>query len=693
MKKFQFGKNSYLLNFVVDDDNKIYLINDKIDKTVLTDDQKWALEHSSNIVEIQISGRATTIHSGDRYIGCSESNTLKYVSHRISKFEYGRVLEIIQKNDICEVKSIYKEYKDAKTIQSYTKVKNISNNEFYLEYVSSFVQYGVINFDRFDKATLSTPSNSWFLECQWKKNTFQNLGVISPSTIKTFKAYKISNTGMWSTKNYLPMGLIQDKKYHQNILFQIEANGSWNYEIGDFTKTITLNLSGPSLQENGWMKKLCPNEEFETVKCAITSSKTEGEVFDNITKYRRNIVHRKNDAKELPVIFNEYMFASWNDPSFETAKALAPTAKKLGADYFVIDCGWHDEEPNPFYHIGKWNESKTKYPLGLNNTLDFIRSLGLKVGLWLEPEVVGYLGDAKELWTDDCFFQRNGKPLIISNRYQLDFRNPKVYNYLLNKISEIKEKYNVDYFKFDYNIEPGMGTDYNSDSLGDGLLENNRMYHKFIEELGNKYPDLVIESCASGGNRLDYLTLDNVNMVSTSDQTNYALYPYIVANILTAVLPEQAGVWSYPRNENMKDEEIDDECIAMNMINSMIGRVHLASKLYLLDETKQRLVKEGIDCYNYLKQYRENSLPFYPKGLAKFLDKHLAFGYKNETKAILFVYNMKGKEEINVKIKNMKSCKLIYPFNANDVYEINNDNLIFKPKRELVARVFEIDFK
>ena len=693
MKKFQFGKNSYLLNFVIDDDNKIYLINEKIDKNVLTADQKWALEHSSYIVEVQISGRATTIHSGDRYIGCSESNTLHYVSHKISKFEYGRVLEIIQKNDICEVKSIYKEYKDAKTIQSYTKVKNISNDEFCLEYVSSFVQYGVINFDRFDKATLSMPSNSWFLECQWKKNTFQNLGVISPSTIKTFKAHKISNTGMWSTKNYLPMGLIQDKKYHQNILFQIEANGSWNYEIGDFTKTITLNLSGPSLQENGWMKKLCPNEEFETVKCAITSSKTEEEVFDNITKYRRNIVNRKNDAKELPVIFNEYMFASWNDPSFETAKALAPTAKKLGANYFVIDCGWHDEEPNPFYHVGKWNESKTKYPLGLNNTLDFIRSLGLKVGLWLEPEVVGYLGDAKELWTDDCFFQRNGKPLIISNRYQLDFRNPKVYNYLLNKISEIKEKYNVDYFKFDYNIEPGMGTDYNSDSLGDGLLENNRMYHKFIDELGNKYPDLVIESCASGGNRLDYLTLDNVNMVSTSDQINYALYPYIVANILTAVLPEQAGVWSYPRNENMKDEEIDDECIAMNRINSMIGRVHLASKLYLLDETKQRLVKEGIDCYNYLKQYRENSLPFYPKGLAQFLDKHLAFGYKNENKAILFVYNMKGKETINVKIKNMKSCKLIYPLNTNDVYEINNDNLIFKPKRELVARVFEIDFK
>lgn len=690
MKKFTFAKKSYPLNFVIDEEN-IYLYKDIKPSINLTKDQEWVLKHSSFICEVQISGRPTTIHSGDRYIGCSETNSLKYVSHKIKNYEDGSLLTIVQRNDICEVTSYYREYSEEKVVRCYSKIKNISNKEFWLEYISSFVQYGVINFDRFDKATLSIPSNSWFMECQWKKNTFQQLGIVSPSLLKTFKAYKVSNTGMWSTKNYLPMGLIQDKKYHQNILFQVEANGSWNMEFGDFTKNITMNLSGPSLQENGWMKKLNPNEEFETVKCAITSAKSEEQVFVNMTNYRRKIVYRKNDSIDLPVIFNEYMFASWNDPSFETAKNLAPAAKKLGADYFVVDCGWHDEEPNPFYHVGKWNESKTKYPEGFNKTLDYVRSLGLKVGLWMEPEVVGYLGDAKELWTDDCFFQRNGKPLIISNRYQLDFRNPKVYNGLLDKFDEIYNKYQIDYVKFDYNIEPGMGTDLNADSLGDGLLENNRKYHDFIDEIGRRYPNLVIESCASGGNRLDYLTLDNVNLVSTSDQTDYSLYPYIVANILTAVLPEQAGIWSYPRSENMKEEDIDEECIAMNMINSMIGRVHLASKLYLLDENKQQIIKEGIDCYNYLKKYRHNSVPYYPKGLANFGDKSLAFGYRSNNKAILFVYNMKGKDNINIKINGAKEVKLLYPINVDTNYEFNNSTLTFKPQRELIARVFEID--
>ena len=689
MKTFVFAKDSYPLNFIINED-KIYLQKKIKPSDNLTEDQKWVLEHSSFICEVQISGRVSTIHAGDRYIGCSETNTLKYVSHKITKLDDGSLLTIVQKNDICEVTSFYREYSEEKVIRCYSKIKNISNKEFWLEYISSFVQYGVVGFDRFDKATISIPNNSWFMECQWKKNTFQHLGIVSPNPIKTFKAYKISNTGMWSTKNYLPMGLIQDKKYHQNTLFQVEANGSWNMEFGDFTKTVTMNLSGPSLQENGWMKKLNPNEEFETVKCAITNAKTEEEAFVNMSRYRRKIVYRKNDAITLPVIFNEYMFASWNDPSFETASLLAPAAKKTGVEYFVIDCGWHDEEPNPFYHVGKWNESKTKYPEGLIKTLDFIRSLGLKVGLWMEPEVVGYLGNAKELWTDDCYFQRNGKPLVISNRYQLDFRNPKVYNGLLNKFDEIMNKYHIDYVKFDYNIEPGVGTDYNADSFGDGLLQNNRRYHDFIDEIGRRYPDLIIESCASGGNRLDYLTLDNVNLVSTSDQTDYTLYPYIIANILTAVLPEQAGIWSYPRSTNMKEEDIDNECIAMNMINTMIGRIHLASKLYLLDEEKQLLIKEGIDCYNYLKQYRKDAVPFYPIGLANYGDKHLAFGYKNGDKAILFIYSIKDTKDIKITLKGAKNVKLLYPIKEKTNYEFNNQELVFKPHRKLIARVFEI---
>ena len=690
MKKFSFGNKAYKLNFVIDED-KIYLYDDD-NLESLTPEQQRELKHNSVICEVQISGRKTEMHAGDRHIGCSESKSLKYVEHSIIDVDYGKQLEIVQRNDICEIRTFYRLYDEADTIQCYSRVKNISSINFSIEYISSFVKYGILGCDRYDKAIISIPNNSWFMECQWKKYTFQDLGIISPNIIKTFKSYKVSNTGSWSTKNYLPMVLIEDLKESRTQLYQIEANGSWSYEVGDFTNLIVLNLSGPTLQENGWIKELKPQEEFETVKVSLTEAKNIEKTFENITKYRRMICTRLND-KDLPIIFNEYMFASWNDPSFETALALAPTAKKLGAEYYVIDCGWHDEEQNPFYHVGKWEESKRKYPDGLTKTLDYLRSLGLKVGLWLEPEVVGYFGDAKELWTDDCYFQRNGKPLIVSNRYQLDLRNEKVYKKLMEKISYIIDFYHLDYMKFDYNIEIGIGTDLNSNSLGDGLLEYNRSYIKFMEELGNKFPKLIIESCASGGNRIDYLTLSNVNLASTSDQTNYRLYPYILSNLLTAILPEQAGVWSYPKSLDMDEKDIDLECVAMNMINSLIGRVHLASKLYLLPIAHQVMVKKGLEIYQYLKQIRKDCVPFYPLGLSNYNDPYLAFGYQNESKAILFVYNMTNEEEIKINLDKFENLKLIYPLDLESNYKFEEGTLTFKPNRKFIARVFELDKK
>jgi alpha-galactosidase len=339
-----------------------------------------------------------------------------------------------------------------------------------------------------------------------------------------------------------------------------------------------------------------------------------------MTIYRRQIITNNFDHSHCPIIFNEYMFASWNCPSHQTALSLAPTAKKLGAEYYVIDCGWHDEIENPFYHVGRWEESRTKYPEGLKKTLDFIRSLGLKPGLWLEPEVVGAQGDAISIWDKDCYFHRDGKPLIVSNRYQLNFSNAKVIEFFIRKIDELVQRYGVEYFKFDYNIEPGIGFDQADQSLGDALLEHNRAYHHFIDMITKRHPHVIFEGCASGGNRMDYLTLDNVHLVSTSDQTDYLIYPYIVANILTAVLPTQAAIWCYPKIESISSEDTTFEQINLNIINCLIGRVHLASKLNLLCEEQQAFIARGMAYYHQLDELRNEGVPYFPNGLVSLGD-------------------------------------------------------------------------
>lgn len=691
MKKISFGDHKIRFHFVIDDDRNINFYDDL--PSDLTESQKWLLTHKSNPVEIHISGHPTIDHCGDRYIFTSESLTLKYIRHYYIKDDDSKTLVIVQKNKYLKVLSYYQLYYNTHVIRCYNEVINISKETLTLEYVSSFAKKDMIGYHHFDKATLSIPHNSWFLECQWKSYRLMDIGIVSINEIKNFKKFCLSNTGAWSSKNYLPMGMLFDPITHTNFLWQIEANGSWSYELGDFVGNVTLNLSGPTFQENGWSKRLKPKERFVSVKVAITKARNYEQCLANMTHYRRKIVRKANDHDHNPIIFNEYMLASWNCPSDMTAHQLAPTAIKLGAEYFVIDCGWHDEIKDPFYYVGKWEESHSKYPEGLKKTLGYIRQLGLKPGLWLEPEVVGALGDAQEIWDEDCFFHRFQKRLVISNRYQLDFRNKKVQSFFEAKIDQLVNEFHVEYFKLDYNIEPGMGMDSKDQSFGDALLEHNRAYHSFIERIGRKYPHIIIESCASGGNRLDYLTLDNVNIVSTSDQIKFDIYPYIIANILSAVIPEQAGIWCYPMLENAKEEDITYEDININILNSIIGRVHLASKLYLLSKEKQDFIKEGMLFYHQLDEFKKGAVPIFPLGFASYGDSHLCFGLRNGNKAYLWVYNMRGTKDISISLKKVKKVTVAFPKKLPTNYELKGHKLIVHPLKTMMARLFEVEYE
>lgn len=689
METIVFGGKNTRLEFGLTGD-RIILKGGAYD--ALDADAKRLADEKSNLCEIQISGRATSEHTGDRHIFCSESESLKYVFHKTEETPFGRRLTVGQTNGVVFVRSCYDYYEGTETIRCYSEVKNVSPESLSLEYISSFVVYGLTERDRYDKCRLYVPHNGWFSEGMWRSYRLSELGICNGNPIRSFKKFCISNTGSWSTKNYIPMGILEDKPRKRCMLWQIESNHSWGYEIGDFGGSVTLNLSGACLNENGFLKILEPGESFETCKAAVTCGRGLQEVIENITRYRRRISVKIGAEKELPIVFNEYMYASWCCPSEKTAKELAPCAKRAGADVFVIDCGWHDETENPFYHIGRWRESEKKYPDGLKNTLDYLKSLGLKTGLWIEPESAGVFGDAKDLYGEGDFFSRGGKTLLLSKRFQLDFRSERVRDYLSGTIDRMVNVLGADYIKFDYNIEAGVGTDYRSDSLGEGLSSHAAAYFGWFKGLTEKYPQVIFETCASGGSRMDYLTLSVSDLVSTSDQTDYLKYPYIVSNILSFVLPEQAGIWSYPWADCMREEEIDEECVAMNMVNSLVGRIHLASKLYKLNDTQFSLVREGTDFYKKTERFKRSALPWYPRGFSKNGDKTLAFGLKGDKKALLFVYNMSGENRVRVRIGRARSVCVGYPRALKTRFTLDCGVLTVLFDGRPQARIFEITY-
>lgn len=661
----------------------------KIDRT---DTEKYEYARQLNqLCEVQIRGRMTHGHCGGRHLQSSESGKFQYVSHSMEENDRGITLKIVQKSDIARLSTYFCVYKGTNTFRTWNEIENISSEEFTLEYIGTYGKLMITDPNSFAATEFWLPTNGSYCECQWSRASLATYGVFGGHNVKSFKKLCISNTGTWSTKTYLPMGALKEKN-GKFTMWQIEANGSWSYELSDLYDSLTLHLNGPSFEEHNWQKTLRPGEKFETVKAAVTQGKSFNEVTANMTLYRRAITEKNRLLS--PIVFNEYMYASWNSPSEKTAEKLIPAAKSFGADYYVIDCGWHDEEADPFYYIGKWQESVSRYPGGLKRTIGLIKKAGMQAGLWMEPEVIGAEGDAFQLYGKDAYFSRTGKTLGISRRYQLDFRCTEVRERLNRIIDKLVNEYGITYLKIDYNIEAGVGTDYNAESCGDGLLDHNRAYIGWLKNIRQKYPFLTIENCASGGNRMDYLTLANCDMQSTSDQIDYKVYPYIAANMFTALLPEQAAVWAYPAS-HADESQPDCEQVIMNMVNGLAARMHLASKLYLLNEENTELVKEAVELSKSIDGFRTISLPWFHKDRTVTMDDgHVVYGLRSGKTILVFAYRMSGEEEVKIEIDEpIRDAKIIYPKNIPTEMCCGDKIVTLKLQKKYMARIIEITCK
>lgn len=653
-------------------------------------------------VQAQIAGEDKPSHAGVKAAFTSEGSRFCYVSHKLAENR----LEIIQRTALLEAKSVFEGFDDSAAVHIYTEYKNISEGEIVLEEASSFLLpcIGECGRANAENTFLWRFVQSHHAECQPCRSSFYSYG-FSDEKACGQKRIAFANIGSWSAKEELPQGIVQ--ACGRCLMFQIESNNTWYYEIADADGFFYLYLSGGTQAFGDRIKKLRPGEVYSAVKTALAEAGDMQSAIGEMTKYRRHIAGRCEADKNLPVIFNEYMHLSWDSPSEERTREYALAAAEAGADYYVIDCGWHDEEPGKeiYPYVGKWRESRTRFPHGIRKTTDYIRLLGMKAGLWIEPEIIGCkCEEMLEYYDDDCFVQRHGKRICVMGRYFLDYRNPKVIGYMTETIRRMAEDYGADYIKLDYNQDMGAGTELNADSAGEGLEQCAKAYLKWIDGLRRRFPDVLFETCASGGLRMDYETLKHFSVVSTSDQTDYKKYPYIAGNILSAVLPEQAAVWSYPvgspagpdgdffPTEEWVRENISEEQVIMNMINSFLGRMHLASHIGLLPEAKISLVREGVGYYKRLTESKKGSLPVFPLGFTSFGEPCAAAGFQKGDTVYLAVWNLGGQRDLCVPFgRRIKKVSVGYPEALPVGLEQRDDLLFVRFTEDYQARFLEIE--
>lgn len=661
-------------------------------------DEKEAFQrHSHPIIEMQITGQSSTNSHAYRHNASSEAEYLRYASHSVSENKEGKLLQI-EMSGRFGLTAVYSMqfYKNIDVVRVYSEIKNEGAEDVGIEYVTSFIYDGICKNGKqpyYDKTDIWIPHNSWSNEAQWHKEDAADLGL----SIMPVSGYNLSGSGnnryaygstvSWSTCQYLPIAVAEDRETGEIYFGEIDYSGAWEIEYGSGTNgALYCALLGPN-EEDMWWKNLKPGQAFVTVPVAFGTLKGDaGTAVRELTKYRRAIRRPNKDDDKCYVVFNDYMNCLMGDPTEEKEKEIIDKAAALGCEYYCMDCGWYDKG---FWwdRVGEWKESEERFPNGLKTVYDYARSKGLKMGMWLEIEVMGTACKMAEKLPDSWFFCMHGKRRVDNHRYLLDFRNPEVRSYCRSVIDRLIHDYGCEYFKVDYNVTTGFGSDLSSDSPGDSMLEHYRCLYEWYQDIFRSYPDLVIENCGSGAQRMDYGMLSLLSLQSTSDQTDYILNSFIAANVASAVTPEQAGMWVYP----YVDER---EHIIYNMVNGMLLRPYISGLVWTISEEGLNLFREGIDVYKSIRDTEKDALPFFPLGFTNSKASVLAYGLQKENIAYLSVFMPDAdKADIPLKFegKEIKAVSVLYPGSGDCKFAYEDGALKVVMPQKKCARFFKID--
>ncbi|MER6952443.1 glycoside hydrolase family 36 protein [Streptomyces sp. NPDC000618] len=591
------------------------------------------------LVEVTATGHGR-IWSGERFIDSAIGERLAYRSHETAADGDWQRTTIRLADPVTGLAADIALWTcpGAGFLRSQVRLVNEGTAPLRLEGVSTLTLGGILDGQgALDGLTLHWADNDWLAECRWRQAPFRDHVVPLSRSAHGHEGrgcFERFSQGSWSTGRHLPMAALTDRA-GRAWLWQIESSAGWRYETGEREGAAYLALFGPDDAHHQWHQTLAPGEEFTTVPAVLVGTEAGGldAAFGELTAYRRRMRRSHPDHTALPVIYNDYMNTLMGDPTTDKLLPLIAAAGAAGAEVFVIDAGWYDDDAQGWWDaVGAWEASDSRFPGGIQQVLDAIRNHGMTPGLWLEPEVIGVRSPLARSLPAEAFFRRGGVRVTEHGRHHLDLRHPAARAHLDRVVDRIVGEWGVGYIKFDYNINIGPGTENGTESAGAGLLGHHRAHLDWLSSLLDRHPGLILENCASGGLRMDYAQLAVVQLQSTSDQQDPLRYPPIAAAAATAATPEQAAVWAYPQPQFSPDE------IAFTLVGALPNRVHLSGFLDRMNPEQFSLVRSGISAYKAIRAEIPESLPFWPLGLPSWEDTWIASGLRGQAASWLALW-------------------------------------------------------
>ena len=303
--------------------------------------------------------------------------------------------------------------------------------------------------------------------------------------------------------------------------------------------------------------------------------------------------HHPTNVRPRPLTLNMWE-AVYFDHDIDKLSKLVNKAAEIGVERVVLDDGWFGARRNDHQGLGDWVVSKDVWPEGLKPLSDLVNSKGMEFGLWFEGEMLQLDSDVYRAHPD-WVLQEPGRMPIFGRRQQvIDLTKPAAFAHVLEQVDAVLKSCKISYIKWDHNRSL-------SDPISDGrpAVHNQTLaIYKMFDELKKRNPGLEIESCSSGGGRIDLGMIEHADRFWTSDQNDPLERQTIQRWTAMVIPPELLGTHVGPTHGHQTHRTAE---ISFRVLNALFGHAGIEWNILEATEHESEVLKSYISFYKKLR--------------------------------------------------------------------------------------------
>jgi len=333
------------------------------------------------------------------------------------------------------------------------------------------------------------------------------------------------------------LAMTKDADYQRGEVYSLGLEWSGNTRhIVERLSTGRTNIGAGELLLPGEVI-IAPGDTYQapTVAATFSAMGIDG-ITDRYYRWLRSRPNHPTNVRPRPLTLNVWEAVYFNH-NLEKLTQLADVAKEIGVERFVLDDGWFGSRRDDHSGLGDWIVSKDVWPDGLKPLIDAVTSRGIEFGLWFEGEMVNPDSDLYRAHPEWILHVEGRIPPEGRFQQVVDLTHPGAYDHVFGQVDAILSEYDIAYIKWDHNR-----TLVEAAHLGQAAVrEQTKAIYRLFDQLKENHPGLEIESCSSGGGRIDLGMVEHADRFWTSDCNDALERQYIQRYTQFAIPPEMLG--------------------------------------------------------------------------------------------------------------------------------------------------------